>query len=202
MNSAVFVIAVAFLLLAAELAFFLYCFRWLSSGKRLREREFARLDSERAELLELQAALMADLKNAKRLSEDTLGRLNRIGAEANAEWNEMIEKVESVVVEVEARTQKLMDGTLSQLHRHRLGLEKASKDGEIANAKLQETIAGARKILRLFDKSVPSEQIFKDLQTEKYAQAKKMLTDGVEATEVARKLSMSHSEVTLLSFMR
>ena len=202
LNTSILIICVAAALVGVEILFFAYCFRWLSSGKRLREKQFALLDSERAELLELQASLMHDLKNAKKISEETLSKLNRIGAEAHAEWTDMVERVENVLVEVEGRTHKLLEENLENLHKHRMGLDKSIQDGSQTNARLIETVLGARKLLRLFDKNIPQEEIFKDLQTEKYAQAKQMLSQGVDASTVSKKLSMSQSEVALLSYLK
>jgi hypothetical protein len=80
-----------------------------------------------------------------------------------------------------------------------LALEKIIKDAQILNENLIASTKKSQKILRLFDATVPPEDIFKEIQTEKYAEAKKLLQDGIEASDVSRRLGMSMSEVLLLS---
>lgn len=194
----VIVIAIAAGLFILEGLFFLYCTRWLASGKKLREREFARLDSERAELLELQQALAHDVAQAKQLAQETLGKLNKIGADAHAEWNDMASKIDSILGEVEKQTADLLAHQSTLATKHRLALEKACKDGVETNAMLNETLRSTKKILKFFDKNIPTEQIVKDIQAEKYSDARKMIEQGVDASAIAKKLGISHSEVALL----
>lgn len=202
MNTFGVIIAIAFVLVAIEGIFFLTCFRWLSAGKRQREKEFARLDQERIELLELQSSLVRDVQQAKQISEETLKKLTHVGAEAHAEWLEVSERVNAVLTEVEDRTRILLDENLTHVNKHRLALEKSCKDGELLVSKLGDSVIGARRLLRLFDQSVPSDEILKELQTDKYSEARKLLSNGIEASLVSKKLGLSMSEVALLSHMR
>lgn len=202
MSTLFLIVAMAFALLVLEGIFFLYCFRWLSNGKRLREKEFARLDQERAELLELQSSLVRDMQLAKQLSQETLAKLTQVGTEAHAEWLEVTDRVNTVLTEVEERTRVLLQENLTTVNRHRMALEKTCRDSELLNGQLLESVTKARKLLRLFDESVPSEQILKELQIEKYTEAKRLLGEGCDASLVSKRLGLSLSEVALLSHMR
>ncbi|MCA2959840.1 MAG: hypothetical protein IOD12_06270 [Silvanigrellales bacterium] len=190
------------LFLLLEGLFFLYCFRWLSAGRRQRERDFLRLDAERAELLDLQSALAVDVREAKRMSEDTLGRLSRLGTEAGAEWRDMMERMESLLHEVETRAQETSEKSLSDIHRGRLTLDKAIRDAQVLQNSLEERVQKARALLRFFEKNVQTDEIVKELQAEKYESARQMLSDGNETSVICKKLGLSQSEVALLSYVR
>lgn len=191
----------ALVLLVLEGVFFLTCFRWLSSGKRAREREFARLDSERSELVELQQAVARDLREAKKLSEETLVKLKRVGADAHEEWIEMNRKCEHLVTELEDKLRELADVSVGQINRQKMQLEKTIQVAGQTHDHLTESAADARKILRFLDENVPSDEVLKELQAEKYAEARRLIQDGKEIAVICRKLGLSQSEVQLLSYM-
>jgi hypothetical protein len=202
MNLLAVVASLGALFLLLEVMFFLYCFRWLSAGKRQRERELGRLDAERAELLELQAALAVDVREAKRMSEETLGKLTRLGAEAGAEWRDMMERIDTCLADVETRSRELTAEGLSQLQRGRLTLEKAVMDARGAQGAIDERLQKARALLRFFDKNVHTDEIVKELQAEKYETARRMLAEGQETMAICRKLGLTQGEVALLSFVK
>ncbi len=202
MNIVALAVCVAFALIAVEALFFIYCFRWLASGKRQREKDFARLDDERSELISLQSSLVRDMSQAKSMSEDTLRRLQLLGAEAHAEWSDAASKMDALLSDLDVRTQHLLDEKITQLHKQRMSIEKTSQNAHDIHVHLDESVLQARKILRFFDKNISSDQIMKDLAQEKYSDARRMLNDGHEPSLVAKKLGLSQGEMGLLSHMR
>ncbi|MEY3901711.1 MAG: hypothetical protein RL189_1017 [Pseudomonadota bacterium] len=201
MNNIVIISSFGALFLLLEVVFFMTCFRWLANGKRAREKEFARLDAERHELVDLQQSVARELKEAKRLSEDTLNKLRRIGADAHDEWTEMSRKSELVVNELEEKLRALADVSVGQINRQKMQLEKTVQIAEQTNGQLLESSANARKILRFLDENVPSDEVLKELQAEKYAEARRLIHEGKELAVICRKLGLSQSEVQLLSYM-
>ncbi|RDB37072.1 hypothetical protein [Spirobacillus cienkowskii] len=199
MNYVLLLICIGFVLFVFQVVFFLTCIKWLKSGKLKRDKEFAILDAERAQLIDMQAMLSNEVKEAKKLASDTLNKLMVIGSEAHAEWEDVTKKINSVLVEVDKHSEMLLEENLSNLNMKTLALEKIIKDAQILNENLIASTKKSQKILRLFDATVPPEDIFKEIQTEKYAEAKKLLQDGIEASDVSRRLGMSMSEVLLLS---
>jgi hypothetical protein len=200
-NTILIMSAFAIVLLLLEGVFFLTCFRWLSSGKRAREREFARLDAERSELVELQQAVARDLREAKKLSEDTLVKLKRVGADAHEEWIEMNKKCEHLVSELDEKLRDLAEMSVGQINRQKMQLEKAIQVAGQTHDQLAESTSDAKKILRFLDENVPSDEVLKELQAEKYAEARRLIQDGKEIAVICRKLGLSQSEVQLLSYM-
>lgn len=201
MNTFVVLACFGAVFLLLEALFFMTCFRWLSNGKRSREKEFARLDAERNELVELQQAVARELKEAKRLSEETLVKLKRIGADAHDEWNEMSRKCEQLVFDLEQKLTELAEASVGHINRQKMQLEKSIQVGEHTYANLTESTSNAKKILRFLDENVPSDEVLKELQAEKYAEARRLIHEGKELGVICRKLGLSQSEVQLLSYM-
>lgn len=199
MNYVALLLCIGFVLFLSQVFFFFICIKWLKSGKIKRDKEFAILDAERAKLIEVQATLTEEVTQAKKLAGETLNKLMLIGSEAHAEWEDVTKKINSVLVEVEKHSEAILDVNISNLNMKSMALEKVIREADNINQNLLVSIKKAQKILRLFDSSVPSEEIFKEIQNEKYAEAKNLLRQGIEASEIVKKLGMSMSEVMLLS---
>lgn len=201
MNTIVVLSIFGFVFLLLEALFFMSCFRWLSNGKRTRERDFSRLDQERGELMELQQAVSRELSLAKKISEETLSKLKRVGADAHAEWTEMTQKCEHLMMDLEAKSKELAESSLNQINRQKMQLEKSVQVATQTSSELLESTNSAKRILRFLDENVPSDEIFKELQAEKYAEARRLIHEGKELGVICRKLGLSQSEVQLLSYM-
>jgi len=200
-NSTLILTGFAVVFVVLETVFFIACFKWLSSGKKLREREFNRLDQERAELVELQEAVAGELAQAKKISEETLSKLRKVGSDAHDEWIEMTHKCESLLTDIESKSNVIVSDALSKMNKTTMQLEKSTQVASNACSDLKEATQSAQKLLRFLDESVPSDEIFKELQAEKYAEARRLIYEGAEVTSICRKLGLSQSEVQLLSYM-
>jgi hypothetical protein len=200
-NTIVILSVFGFVFLMLEALFFMSCFRWLSNGKKIREREFMRLDQERSELLELQQSVSMELAQAKKISEETLSKLKRVGADAHAEWTEMTHKCELLLKELEEKSRELTENSLNHVNRQRMQLEKSVQVASQTSTELNEATNNAKRILRFLDENVPSDEILKELQAEKYAEARRLIQEGKELGSICRKLGLSQSEVQLLSYM-
>ncbi|MBM3382271.1 MAG: hypothetical protein FJY29_07505 [Betaproteobacteria bacterium] len=201
MNTIVILSIFGFVFLMLEALFFMSCFRWLSNGKKIREREFMRLDQERSELVELQQSVSMELAQAKKISEETLSKLKRVGADAHAEWTEMTHKCESLLKELEDKSRELTETSISHVNRQRMQLEKSVQIASQTSSELVESTNNAKRLLRFLDENVPSDEILKELQAEKYAEARRLIQEGKELGTICRKLGLSQSEVQLLSYM-
>lgn len=201
MNSTLILTVFAVVFVVLETVFFLACFKWLSNGKKLREREFNRLDQERAELVELQQAVAGELAQAKKISEETLSKLRKVGSDAHDEWLEMTHKCESLLTDIESKSNDIVSEALSKMNKTTMQIEKSTQIANNSCSDLKEATQNAQKLLRFLDESVPSDEIFKELQAEKYAEARRLIYEGAEVTSICRKLGLSQSEVQLLSYM-
>lgn len=202
MNTVLVIVCIGVALFIFQCIFFISCIKWLSNSKKKRDRDFAILDKERAQLIELQSQLKIDVTDAKKLADETLKKLKIIGAEAHAEWDDMTKKIHEVLIEVDSHSAKLLENNISKLNLQRMSLDKSVQDAQKINEALAIASAKGQKILKLFDSNLPTEEILKELQANKYADAKKMLAEGYDASMVAKKLGLSMGEiVTLSSFL-
>ncbi|MES2616124.1 MAG: hypothetical protein V4591_12015 [Bdellovibrionota bacterium] len=199
MNTVLILVCIGVALFIFQCVFFITCIKWLASSKKKRDREFALLDKERAKLIELQSQLKEDISVAKKLADETLKKLNLIGAEAHAEWEDMTKKINEVLIEVDSHSEKLLENNISKLNLQRMSLEKSSQTAAQINEALHIATLRGQKLLKLFDSGIPTEEILKELQINKYADAKKMLVEGVDASFVSKKLGLSMGEVVTLS---
>jgi hypothetical protein len=202
MDTIFVVIAAAVTFLILELLFMGYAFRWLSAGKKQREKGFARLDEERRELLQLQTALRADTTETKKLADETLKKLRMLGAEAHQEWVEMRSDIEKSIADFQAASHTVMEETVGSITRNKLALEKNLKVAAERERTLTERLREVERVLKILDKSVPVEQILKDIQLEKYSEARDLLNKGMDAPLISKKLGISLNEVALLSHVR
>lgn len=199
MNAILVLCGIGVFIFLFQCIFFISCMRWLSQGKRKRDKEFAILDTDRAQLIALQGHIKKDIQEAKKLSDETLKKLRIIGAEAHAEWEEVTKKINSVLLEVEQHSDVILGKNIEQLNIQKLSLDKSLQDSHLALAKMEERCKKAQRILDLFDKGLPTDEILKDIQVNKYEDAKRMLLQGMDASMVSKKLGMSLSEIVLIS---
>ncbi len=199
MNSVLIIVSIGIALFIFQAVFFISCVRWLTGGKKKREKEFALLDAERGRLLELQGYLKDDINQGKKLAEETLKKLKIIGTEAHAEWDDVTKKINEVLIEVDNHSEKLLENNITKLNLQRMSLDKTVQNACQINEVLTITTLKGQKFLKLFDSGLPTEEILKELQTNKYSEAKKMLSDGVDASFISKKLGMSLGEIVTLS---
>jgi hypothetical protein len=194
--------SLALFFLVLEGIFFVYCFRWLASAKKERDRDFSKLDRDRATLVSLQNSVGQTLEDARSISQDSLAQLKRIGADAHAEWTEMLTKMHQMVEDVESQSLKIAGSAQESFQRSRLKMEKIMLESSQISITLEEKTNQARKFLQLLDATAPQETILKEIQDEKYQRAKTLLSQGMDTSEITKKLGISHSEIALLSYMR
>lgn len=199
MSDSVLMIIVFSLFGLVETVFMIYVSRTVGAGKRDRDSEFALLDRERSALLELQKNLLSDAQAARAATKDGLAKLQQIGLETHAEWNDMTTKIGEVVEEIEKRSSVLADDVLQRLNRKSLECKKMIDLANAAVSELDQSIKSAKKVSRYFDSQVQIEDLLKDLRSEKYQEAKQLLVSGIDANTVARRLGLSISEVSLVS---
>lgn len=187
------------LFLLMEAAFLCIFYRIASSGRRKRDAEFQLLDQERTEVLELQKRLLHDVEEAHRATRDGVTRLNKIGADAHAEWTDMTQRIEEVMQEIEAKAEDLVSANIQRLSKKSLELQKALQEARETQSNLNRQVLNAQKVIRFFDSSITIDEVLKDLQMDKYAQARQMLQGGAESSQVSHELGLTIAEVSLVS---
>lgn len=187
------------LFLLVESVFLYLFYRMASSSRRKRDAEFRLLDKERSEVLELQKRLLHDVEEAHRATRDGVTRLNKIGAEAHAEWMDMTQRIAEVMQEIESKAAELVSENIQKLSKKSLELQKALQEARETHSHLNRQVLNAQKVIRFFDSSIKIDDVLKDLQMDKYAQARRMLQSGADSSQVSRELGLSLAEVSLVS---
>lgn len=173
--------------------------RFVRSTKRNRDAEFSLLDKERQALLELQKVLRSDTESAREATKNGLSKLQKIGLEVHAEWGDMTARFEDVTSEIELRCKDFIDDAMRTLSKKGHECLKAADLANDALVELREATRAAEKVARFFDSQLKLEDVLRELQQQKYQEARQMLVDGVEANRIAKKLGLSMSEVSLVA---
>jgi hypothetical protein len=187
---------------ALEIFSFFVFYGMISKGVVSRKKEYARLDSEREQLLHLQNAVGNDLRSAKQLSTETLSKLNKMASQLDANWQESTQKIEILFQELTQASHARVTDDLARIQKSRLSVEKSLQMGNECSEQMAKLLSDSRRLLKALDGSIPTEEILREIQSEKYSQARELLQGGFDATAVARKLGLSLSEVNLLSFSK
>lgn len=200
----VFVIMISFgvSLFVFQVLFVTFCVRWLASGKRKRDKEFQLLDEERQQIIEMQAGLKKEIEDVQRLSKDTFQKLRILSTEVHEEWNDVTNKVSTILEEVESQIGRVCEGNLSKLSMERMAIEKCLQDAQCCRRDLLESLKKVNNVVKLLDSSISADDVVKDIQTDKYLQAKQMLEQGYDASTIASKLALTKSEVVTISNIR
>ncbi len=182
-----------------EVLFLFILYRSVNASKRRRDEELEVIDAERNQILQIQQELLKDIKAAQSSTKEGISRLNKIGNQAHAEWTEMTARIDEVMAEIEERSNALVDESLQKLNKKTLETRKVLELSEEAVDALKENLTLAKKVLRFFDSKMRLDDILKDLQMDKYTEAKAMLQNGMDSSVVASKLGLSTTEVSLVS---
>lgn len=199
MNMMVLVLSIGVVLFVFQAIFFASCAKWLSGQKKKKEQDFKILDKERAKLIELQSQLKAEVLEAKKLSEDNLKKLKILGSEVHAEWDDITKKINDVLIEIDHHSSTMLESNISKLNLQKMSIDKSVQNAYKIEESLGTVVKKAQRILKLFDAVLPTEDVLKELQSNKYMDAKKMLHDGLDASVISKKLGLSMGEVVTLS---
>lgn len=199
MNTVVVLICLGAFLFVLQTIYFMSCSRWLATSKRKCDKEWATFETEKSRLLQLHAQVKKEMIEAKKTSTETLHKLQFLGSEAYAGWADVTKKISDLLAEVDSHSKTALDRHLSQLNLAKMAVEKLTSDARHTHDHLAETNQRAETLLKLFDSGLPTEEILKDLQAQKYTEAKRMLAQGHDASAIAKNLGMSLGEVITLS---
>ena len=182
-----------------QIAFFISCVKWIKGTQGKREKEFVLLDRERGELNTLRKSISADLARAEELSQETLQKLKALASQADYEWETLTSKISEVGPLLEAQSKKIITESLQEANKSSLYLSKLCKQGEHIQIGLEDAVIRSQKLLRVIGSNAPTDELLNDIQDEKYAEARRMLSEGIEAHQVSKKLGITLGEVILIS---
>jgi hypothetical protein len=115
------------------------------------------------------------------------------------EWQNIALKVHELVELVDHKSKDILEANIMQASKVNLQLAKTCKTAEHLQEALEESRKNTHKTLRLLDQNVQADDLLKQIQTEKYTEAKELLLKGIEPHVISKKLGISMGELILLS---
>lgn len=197
MNIVIIVALASFILF--EVLILTLVLKALRNSSERRDLSLAQLDKERQEILNIQLQLRSEAESAQQLSRETLGKLQSIGLQANAEWTEMTGKIDEVISEVEQRCGELSQNVLKDINKKQLECRKIIESADRTLRELRTSLESAKKVSALLTSQGGIEEVLREIQMEKYQEARRRLLSGASLDQVSASLGLSRSEISLLS---
>lgn len=157
------------------------------------------ITEERRYLTELRSSIQEELDAAKGQSNEVLKKVSQLAMEAEQEVKSGSETIATQMQIVAERLESNFEEPLKELAKRQAGLEALYKRMQQEKDILARVIERAEKICQFFNKNVPYEDVLEEIQDKKYADARKLLAQGLKPDRVAKELGMTPSEVKLLA---
>jgi|GEM_PF-870258 signal transduction histidine kinase len=160
------------------------------------------LTEERRAISEIRQAVTEELESAQARLRATVDRVGHLAAEAEHEVRTGSQTLKSEVDSLVSQLSTRFEGPLKELARRQQYLETLMRQLDQNKTMIQKVIARGEKMVKLFDERIPFEDVIKELEDKKYADARYMISQGVAPLKVARDLGISEQEVLLLAGFR
>lgn len=157
------------------------------------------VDEERRRLTELHTTIRDEMKLAQQKSRDLYEKIsalaNDIEMETKSGGKNLAEEVEQLFGEFS----KKIEHPIKQITKKQASMEnllkKASKEKEV----LVKILSRGEELIKFFNKNIPYEEVLQEIEDKKYADARHLLSQGLEPDRVAKELNLPESEVSLLA---
>lgn len=156
------------------------------------------LHEERKIINQIREALKDEIVHAQTRFRDALDKVTRLASEAEQEVSSGREVLARAAEEVAQDLSAQMEGPALELKKRQASLELLLKKVNSERALLQKSLERGEKICRFFDQKVPYEEVLREIQDKKYADARQLLAQGMKATQVAKEVGLTDVEVSLL----
>jgi protoporphyrinogen oxidase len=197
-----FVLGMTFFVVASEVIFALLFFYLISRNENKIKVHLQVFEQEREELLELQKAVSQELSEYKTVSEQNMSKLNKLASQVEVYVQDGTQRIEKTFQEIVEASQDKFSAEISKIQKTKLSLERTIQSSQESKASLEIVTQSAKRLLNAIDGTIPTEEILKEIQTEKYASARHLIQSGHKASEVAQKLGLTFTEINLLSYSK
>ena len=157
------------------------------------------LTEERQVLLELRKSIQEELSFAQSRSKEILSQVSHLAAEAEREVKAGSETLTTEIENIIQQLSPKFSDPLKDLARKQVAMEKLLRRVDQEKTLLQKSVRQAEQLYRLFQSKTPYDEVVRELDEKKYADARQLLTQGIGEHAVAKELDLSLSEVRLLS---
>ena len=129
----------------------------------------------------------------------SVDKLSKVATEAEYEIKIAKEEMEKEIDKVLTKLSDRISDPLNKLSKRQASIETLLKKVDREKIVLQKSVSRAEKLAKFFKKDVPYEEVLKDIEDKKYADAKHLLSMGYKPKQVAQELGMPISEVNFLA---
>jgi hypothetical protein len=157
------------------------------------------MTEERRMISDLRASIKEELSAGQGSLREALERMTRLAAEADQEVRQGTELLTKEVDSIISQLASKFEDPMRELTRKQHYVESLLKKVETEKAILQKVLARGEKLVQIFDKKIPYEEVISELEDKKYTDARFMLSRGMPPAQVARELGMSETEVRLVA---
>ncbi len=176
----------------------LFAFIYLNKRQGLSSDLLAEITEERRLISELSDSLKAELKHSQVKSKENLDKVAHLAAEAEQEVKNSGHTLAKNMEELFSEFSDKFENPLKELAKRQSSMEALNKKIQIEKASLSKLLERAETLIKFFDNHLPYEEVIKDIESKKYADARSLLAKGVAPEKVALELGMSSSEVQLV----
>jgi hypothetical protein len=159
----------------------------------------AEMTEERRMISDLRASIKEELAEGQASLRDALERMTRLAAEADQEVRQGTELLTKEVDSIISQLASKFEDPMRELTRKQQYVETLLRKVETEKAIMQKVIARGEKLIQIFDKKIPYEEVISELEDKKYTDARFLLSRGIAPSQVARELGMSETEVKLVA---
>jgi hypothetical protein len=156
------------------------------------------LAEERRLLAEQQRAVQDDLEMMQEKARSITDRITQLAVEVEQEVRSGRDSLSAELDKIAATVATRFDGPLREMGQRQAGIENLFKMMDAKKEVLQRLIGRGEQIGRIFDKSVPYEQVMHDIQERKYSDARALMARGFSLKKIAQELSLTESETRLV----
>ncbi len=154
---------------------------------------------EKKELKRLRDEVTAELQQARSYNKQVLEKVSTIAAEIELEvknYGDLLAKEMDGVVE---KLKGELVAPLDTVKKRQVALDGLLKRSEQERKLLQRSLMRAEDLSRFFTEKLPYDEVLKELEDKKYADARFYLSKGMKPQEVAMELGIPESEVALIA---
>jgi predicted transcriptional regulator len=176
----------------------LFAFLYLNKNQGVSSDLLLEITDERRKISELTETLRNEIQQNQIRSKENLNKVAHLAAEAEQEVKNSGETLAKNMQDLIQEFTTNCELPLNELAKRHASLESIYKKIEREKNNLAKLISRSENLVRFFQDHLPYEEVIKDIEIKKYADARQLLTQGMTPEKVASELGLSSSVVQMM----
>jgi AraC-like DNA-binding protein len=202
MNLSFIILIVSLSCLGIEVLFAFSFLGWMKSNRSEKEKNLQFLNKERKELRELQGSIHSEFQQYSEAQKAESQKLLQIGAQVESQWLEIQAKMLEIQSHLDQKSSQLLQEIQNQTGQCSNQFSLAHRKAQLLLDKVDEKNKQIQEVMDTLSLDLSQDDILEMLKTQKYEKAKIELRNGAQASDIAKRLGLSMSEVALISSMQ